>query len=221
MRARACLLTVLIGLAAPAVARTAVPPVPCPPPPRQIFIAPMGEPFRSPGDGPAPVTIWFAAADADADGRITAAEMAADADRFFTRLDQNGDGEIAPAEIARYENEIAPEIRLYQSGGWPGDGRAREKQDAREARRARGRGVDYGGALGAGRFTWLNIPEPVAAADQDMNRGISRAEFRTAALARFAQIDKAGAKALTLATLPPVPGQAAPCPAPDAKRARR
>jgi hypothetical protein len=197
------------------------PPPACPPPPPRVFIAPMGEPFRSPGGGPDPVAVWFAGADVNGDGRLTTAEMVADADRFFTTLDLNGNGEIAPVEIADYENRIAPEIRLYQSRGWPGsgpygDGR-RNPREPRARKNPKG-GDDYSGELGAGRLSWLNIPEPVASADGDMNRGVSRAEFRSAAIARFALLDKAGAKALTLATLPPLPAQAPPCPLPAARR---
>jgi len=202
--------------------RAAPPVVPCPPPAARTFIAPMGEPFRSLVGGPDPVASWFAGADADGDGRLTAAEMAADADRFFTTLDLNTNGEIAPLEIADYENRIAPEIRLYQSRGWPGsgpygDGR-RNPREPRARKNPKG-GDDYGGTLGAGRLSWLNIPEPVASADGDLNRGVSRAEFRSAAIARFGMLDKAGAGALTLATLPLLPMQAPPCP-PPARRGR-
>lgn len=197
--------------------------LPCPPPRAQIFIAPTGEPFRAPAAAPAPVTAWFAGADADHDGRLTEAEMVADADRFFARLDLDHDGEIAPDELAYYENKIAPEIRLYQSTGWPGAERSgkRERRERERAEQAAARRPDrYEGALGAGRYAWLNIPEPVAAADADMNRGVSRDEFRAAAASRFRRLDTAGAKVLTLATLPQVPGQAAPCP-PPANAGRR
>jgi hypothetical protein len=47
----------------------------------------------------------------------------------------------------------------------------------------------------------LNIPEPVAAADVDFNRGISLAEFRQAAASRFDLLDSAHQGRLTLETL--------------------
>jgi hypothetical protein len=196
---------------------------PCPPRREQVFIAPLGEPFRSPGGGPSPVAMWFAAADANQDGRLTLSEMAADADRFFTKLDLDGNGELAPAEIANYENKIAPEIRLYQSGRYSGVGPYGDgRRDPREQRRRNPKGGDdYGGELGAGRLAWLNIPEPVASADLDMNRGVSRKEFASAAAARFTLLDKAQAKALTLATLPPMPSRELPCPPADGRRRRR
>ena len=42
----------------------------------------------------------------------TVAELQADAERFFTTLDGNRDGEIDPDEMTRYEREVAPEIQL-------------------------------------------------------------------------------------------------------------
>jgi len=210
-------------LLAGAAAAAPTPPPPCPPPPAQAFIAPMGQPFRSPGGGPDPVAMWFAAADSDGDGRLTLAEFAADADRFYTTLDLNNNGELAPVEIADYENRIAPEIRLYQPRGWPGSGPYGDgRRNPREPRRKKNPkgGDDYGVELGAGRLSWLNIPEPVASADGDLNRGVSRAEFQSAAAARFALLDKGNQRALTLATLPPLPGRTPACPAPTGKRRR-
>jgi hypothetical protein len=64
-----------------------------------LFASPMGEPFRGP-DGEAR---WFAGTDTDGDGRLTVAEMVADAARFFALLDVARDGEIDPDDIERYE----------------------------------------------------------------------------------------------------------------------
>ena len=47
----------------------------------------------------------------------------------------------------------------------------------------------------------LNIPQPVAAADADFNRGVSRDEFREAAAARFTLLDTAHAGRIGLAQL--------------------
>ena len=63
------------------------------------FISPMGEPVRPPSTGEAPIARWFALADRNQDGVLTADEMLADADRFFARLDENQDGRIDPQEI--------------------------------------------------------------------------------------------------------------------------
>src|SRR4249919_1192783 len=84
---------------------------PCQPKRAQIFLTPMGEPFRAGANDPYPSALWFAQADADHDGKLTRAEMVADADRFFARLDSDHDGEITPVENRAYEDQIAPEIR--------------------------------------------------------------------------------------------------------------
>jgi hypothetical protein len=59
------------------------------------------------------------------------------------------------------------------------------------------------------------MPEPVAAADADFNRGISLQEFKLAALARFALLDTAHQGRLTLVELEAMPH------APDTSRHRR
>lgn len=177
----------------------------------QLFLSPMGEPFRAPGDAADPAATWFARADADRDGRLALAEFLADAEGWFGRLDTDRDGEIAPAEVARYEAEDAPEIRLYQPArrGPRGD-----RPSAAERRRF----ADYDGLIGAGRWSWLNIPQPVASADLDLNRGVSRDEWRQVAARRFQLLGGP----LTLPVLKPTPARAArlACEADAAKRRR-
>jgi hypothetical protein len=168
----------------------------------------MGEPFRQDGPGGGSAA-WFAQADRDHDGRLSRAEFRADADRFHALLDVNHDGEIDPAEIDRYETEIAPEIRVGASpdvamggggrrggppggpgGGGPGGGPG-------------GGGPGGGGGMmrggpgggvrsfpqGAARYGYLDLPEPVVAADANFNRGVMLAEFRAAAERRFDLLD--------------------------------
>lgn len=173
-------------------------PDPCAPRP-QLYISPMGEPFRAAVGLPYPSAAWFGRADRDGDGRLTPAEFAADADAFFTRLDTDANGEIEPEEVTAYETDIAPEIRLYQRLG---DRTIRPDASGYE----RKRGAEYGGPLGAGRWAQLNVPHPVASADLDMDRGVTRAEWRTVAARRYALL---GAAPLTLAALKPTPEQAA------------
>ncbi len=180
---------------------------PCAPGP-QLYVAAMGQPFRSPAGGPDPMAAWFAQADTDRDGRVTLSEFLANADRFFRTLDGNRDGEIDPQEVSAYEIDIAPEIRLYQRGA------------PLDAKRKKSKLLYRSDALGAGRFAQLNIPEPVSSADADYNRGVTLAEFRDAAAKRFALLDPAGSGALTIATLVPTPQQAQArlCAAAAAKR---
>ena len=158
-------------LAAP----VALPAQPGPPPPARdsLFISPMGEPFRSDRPGADNIGTWFAAADRDGDRALTQAELRADSERFFALLDTDRDNELEMSEIARYENEIAPEVQVGLQmretgiGDWRGGKRRRVLVFER-------------GVNGAGRFAFLNIPHPVMAADDDLNRGVSRAEFAIA-----------------------------------------
>lgn len=174
------------------------------------FISPMGEPFRARAATDDTLARWFNQADRNHDGQITPDEMKADADRFFALLDTDGDGQIGPEELVHYEWELAPDIqvnsRLRRLPGEaappkPADS-ADPDQEARRPRRGRGE-ADWlsGGLQGAARYGLLNMPEPVAAADADFNRAISRAEFEQAALDRFALLDRDHRGALSLATL--------------------
>lgn len=190
---RLIFLILLLAAPAPLAARPAPPPVAIGP-----FLSPMGEPFRAHGPSAENVRAWFAGADRDGDGGLTRAELRDDAARFFALLDSDGDGELEMVEITRYENEIAPEVqvglqmRATGVGEW-GGGRRRQVLVYE-------RGVD-----GAARFSFLKIPHPVMAADADMNRGVSRAEFAQAAEERFAQLDGDRDGRLLPAELPPLP----------------
>src|SRR5687768_9489002 len=166
--------------------------------PRGLFMSPMGEPFRSADPAADNVAAWFVGADQDRDGALALAELRQDAGRFFGVLDGDGNGELSMAEIARYENEVAPEVqvglqmRTTGVGDWQGGRRRRAMLF--------NKGVD-----GAGRFSFLNIPHPVMAADADLNRGVTQSEFAQAAAERFALLDKDRDGRLTRAELPPLP----------------
>jgi hypothetical protein len=180
------------------LAAAASPAKPPPAGPPALFLSPMGEPFRSDRPGADNVGAWFVAADRDGDRALTAAELRADAARFFALLDTDRDGELEMSEIGRYENEIAPEVqvglqmRATGIGDWQGGRRRRVLVYPR-------------GVNGAGRYSFLNIPHPVMAADLDMNRGVSRQEFAEAADQRFASLDKDRDGRLTRTELPPLP----------------
>ena len=61
------------------------------------------------------------------------------------------------------------------------------------------------GLEGAGRFSFLNIPEPVISADTDLNRGVSPQEFIAAAGQRFVLLDSRHHGRIARAELPPLP----------------
>jgi hypothetical protein len=167
-----------------------------------LFLSPMGQPFRSGDPAADNAGAWFAAADRERDGALTLDELREDAARFFATLDTDRDGEIGPAEMARYENEVAPEVQvgLQMRGSAVGESLGRREQ------RRRGRVAVYAeGIEGAGRYAFLNIPQPVIAADFDMNRGVSREEFGRAADQRFQMLDRDRDGRLVRAELPPLP----------------
>ena len=171
----------------------------------------MGEPFRPPSTGEAPIARWFVQADRNQDGMLTADEMQADADRFFARLDSNRDGQIDPDELTTYEWEIAPEIQVNsdwrrprgQAAQAPNPGRTRcpPGDGARKRADDQHDGYRTNGLQGAARYGLLNIPQPVASADADFNRVITLAEFRQAASYRFKLLDGQGQGRITLPEL--------------------
>lgn len=171
----------------------------------------MGEPFRQRAPHDDPLADWFRQADRNHDGFLTPDEMVQDAMRFFEVLDTNRDGQIDPDEIDYYEQDIAPEV-----GGEPADLRAEtlSEDSASDAgggtasadpnqnvTRITGGGGDDRSPSGAGRYALLNIPEPVAGADTDLNRIITPTEFRRAALRRFELLDGKHTGRLTLSQL--------------------
>ena len=178
------------------------------------FISPMGEPFRAHNRDDDTLADWFHKADRNHDGQLTPDEMLADADRFFAVLDADHSGEIDPEELAHYEYDIAPDIQVMSNTrrspndplpkarpaetiGADGERKTRRQQSDED----RSQLAIAGGLQGAARYALLNIPEPVAAADTDFNRGISLEEFRQAAAARFAMLDSMHAGRLTLEAL--------------------
>jgi len=182
------------------------------------FISPMGEPFRALTATDDTLADWFYKADSNRDGILTAAEMQADAERFFATLDTNHDGQIDPDELSNYEYEIAPDLQVMsrprRAPGQPAPVVKAESADdlpvEKPRRHGRGDQMDVGLGLGsdlqgAARYGLLNMPEPVAAADTDFNRAVTLDEFRAAAIARFQLLDKAQAGKLTLAQLEAMP----------------
>jgi len=177
------------------------------------FISPMGEPFRAHDQSDDTLARWFRKADRNGDGVLIEGEMVADAERFFRLLDTDGNGEIEPDELSNYEYEIAPDVQVNsRKRPAPGDPapraeRPREASEGSAGQRQRRARLELdqlgigGGLQGAARYGLLDMPEPVAAADTDFNRGISLEEFREAAVRRFALLDSRHSGQLTLPQL--------------------
>ena len=183
------------------------------------FISPMGEPFRARTATDDALARWFGQADRNQDGMLIADEMQADADRFFATLDTTPDAQILPEELVQYEWEVAPEIQVNARLRRPRSASADEpEQPPRRADRGRReQPYDPHALQGAARYALLNIPQPVAAADADLDRAVTLDEFRRAAQARFQLLDGQRQGRLTLAglkaMLPKLP--------PPGKRAKR
>jgi hypothetical protein len=159
----------------------------------QIFISPMGEPFHG-AEGLSGGELWFRKADANHDNRITPQEFQADALRFFAVLDTDRDGEIGPEEVDHYESDIAPEIRVMSTYGDPSLAKTDDQGDVTDP--------PYPTRLGAGRYGFLDSPEPVVTADVNFDRAITRSEFAQTAMKRFKQLDTNGDGVITRDELP-------------------
>ena len=174
------------------------------------FISPMGEPIRARTPNEDTLARWFYQVDRNRDGYLTPDELVADAERYFAMLDTNNDGQIDPDELAHYEWTVAPEIQVnsrLRRARAPGDkpdkadsDRSEDEGNRGQRRRAERNDTDFG-PQGAARYALLNIPEPIAQADADLNRSISLQEFRQAALERFQLLDKQHTGRLTLQQL--------------------
>lgn len=159
------------------------------PAPAQLFVSPMGEPFRAETDAAAPIHAWFAAADADQDGRLSRDEFVAQAMAFFRdTLDANGDRNATSIESTTLWRERAPEMLATRmapprpprqpSSGLPDPHERRPRPER-----------DPGAQSGAGAFGLLGAAEPVMTCDADRSRLVSVSEFEACAARRFAQLD--------------------------------
>jgi hypothetical protein len=191
------------ALADPPAATTGAAPVPAPAaasastvPPLgggNIFISPMGQPFHGQG-GVSGAEQWFRTADANHDDKITPQEFEEDALRFFNLLDTGHHHLLGPDEITHYETVIAPEIQVTSTYGDPS--LAKQNDDGTVT------DPPYPTRIGAGRYGFLDSPEPVIAADQNMDRAVSEQEFVNSAQRRFKMLDANEDGVLTRDELP-------------------
>jgi len=179
----------------------------------QLFISPSGKPFRAGPEAAYPVAAWFAEADRDHDGQVTAAEFRADAEAFFAVVDADHSGDIDMNETAVYERVIVPEIIADPGGGargFPGGDGPRGGRHGRGGGGRRGQGSSQGAAApafdgllaGAARYSLINEAHPIRGADSDFSMTVSKAEWRAATDRRFKLLDKDGDGVLRLADLP-------------------
>lgn len=206
------LMSSLIGVAAMALVGAHAVAAP-PSPPRapdapvllQVFLSPSGEPFRAPRGAPYPVANWFAGADRNGDGKLTASEFAADFGRFFDTLDGDHDQNITDPEIRHYEAVVAPEVRSGVYAGPPpkvltgNDGKSGGDETSEENR---AHNAPYVVPAGGASYGLLAIPEPVTGMDSNFNGVVTREEALISAQRRFRLLDREHRGYLTLADLP-------------------
>lgn len=188
-----------------------------------IFISPFGEPFISEAGQPYPVAAWFAGADSDHDGHLTAEEFSADGHRWFGKLDQNGDQIIDPNEIAAYERLIdASFLRVGtlsgpagRGGGWGGgrrggggrpmglgEGSGQEEEPSQIQPREPRVTAAAESSERMARAGLLSVPQPVRSADRNMDQKITLQEWTATSDRWFSLLDTNHQGFLTLDTLP-------------------
>jgi EF hand domain-containing protein len=202
----------------------------------QLFISPCGEPYRGRPGEPYPVVLWFKQADLNHDGVVDHAEFLADHAGFFDALDSDGNGYLDATELAFYEHRVVPDVFGHDAKlglVTPRSGEALAERDGVRLILVQGTGQPHAeqappgpegaqgplGGLnahrkapriweGAAAYGLLAEPEPVAAADTDLDGRITKAEFQAAAERRFKLLDKRKDGKLTLDELPMTGSQA-------------
>lgn len=189
------------------------------PAPPALFVSPFGEVFTGAPGGTWPVGDWFRGADGDRDGGVVYEEFAADGRRWFGRLDTDRDGRLGQSELWAYEASLR-ELGGGMGPGGPGGGRGPGAGPGGAAlslappqtgggsnirRRGGPRGPQgYGIVAEAGFF---NLPQPVKAADVNVDQRVTVEEWTAATQRWFLALDTDRDGRLTLASLPKTPLQ--------------
>ena len=167
------------------------------PRPRPTIMSPNGEVLGT-GDCRATFAAWLGRIDANRDGAVRRAEFIDDATAQFARMDLDHDGAVDPAELQRQRPPPGPpdgrrtaptatrERTPYSSGGGFGDGPG-------------GFGRPLAGTLGGSGFRphgtggyagdFSLRPDPVMAADVNLDNRVTTAEFRERATRTFDRLD--------------------------------
>ncbi len=186
------------------------------------FFSPSGQPFRAPAGQPYPIVKWFEQADTDKDGKISHDEFVNDATAFFNKLDVNHDGYINSPENSTYENDVAPEIQRT-------DPRIRQPKNYVAQSDADSGGGDTDPTagryqkqvIGASQYGLIDEPQPIRAADSNLDFRVKIDEWVNASNQRFTILDRNEDGFITLDELPKTPAQiAGEAPAPDAKKSK-
>jgi Ca2+-binding EF-hand superfamily protein len=162
---------------------------------RDVYLSLMGEPFRTNEAGEDPFDQWLKLADGDGDRAVSRLEFRTDAEAFFAELDSNDDTVIDADEMRVYE-EMAPGRTRAAGGG------AAEKSSVRPTVKSSAP-VEKGQVAlvtsnapsatrvhpGDTRIDFSSVPQPVAMADLNLDRRVTKEEFLKAASRRFTNYD--------------------------------
>lgn len=195
-----------------------------------MFISPFGEPFTSEPGQPWPTADWFIGVDRNLDGEVLFDEFTADGRRWFDELDENRSGTLEPAELTAYEARLRRLARGPEAGSRPGrggrDGRGRgareggdpptpmalagpAPQNGPPGGARRGGGGEAGGGYGpVAEAGFFNLPQPVKAADVNVDQRVTAEEWAAATERWFVALDTDRDGRLTLNGLPRTPLQA-------------
>lgn len=178
---------------------------------QSVFFSPAGQPFRSPPGQPYPTATWFNQADTDHDGKISHDEFVADSMSFFNSLDVNHDGYVNSPENSRYENDVAPEIQRID----PRIQQPVNRYRAPDPDMGADTSTDPTGGkylkqiLGASQYGLIDEPQPIRAADANVDFRVSTGEWQEAANQRFTILDRNSDGVITMDELPKTPAQLA------------
>ncbi|HTM80751.1 hypothetical protein [Asticcacaulis sp.] len=184
------------------------------------FFSPSGQPFRAAAGQPYPVAKWVEQADTDKDGKISHDEFITDATAFFNKLDANHDGYIVSSENSAYENQVAPEIQNI-------DPRIRQPKNYTASADSGGGDTDPTGGryqkqiVGASQYGVIDEPQPIRAADSNLDFRVKIDEWINASNQRFTILDRNEDGFITMDELPKTPAQiASETPSPDVKKGK-
>ena len=178
---------------------------------QNVFFAPSGQPFRAPAGQPYPVATWFNQADTDHDGKISHDEFVADSMAFFNALDVNHDGFVNSPENTRYETQVAPEIqRIDPRIRQPVNKYRPPDPDMQADTSPDPTGGKYlKQILGASQYGLIDEPQPIRAADANLDFRVSTTEWQATASQRFTILDSNGDGFISVDELPKTPAQLA------------
>ncbi|ESQ77103.1 hypothetical protein [Asticcacaulis sp. AC402] len=174
-----------------------------------VFFSPAGQPFRAKSSDPYPKDAWFTQADRDKDGKISHEEFLIDSMAFFILLDQNKDTVINSPENTRYETQVAPEItrvdpRIRQPKVF-----VRKSDPTMDIDRGAAQNRYVKTVQGASQYSLIDEPQPVRAADSNLDFKVSDVEWVAASEQRFSILDANGDGGIALEELTKTPAQVA------------